>query len=205
MTESETLIEELSTLRLKLDRLETILAVKSEDFMGGAQSIAEKAKALSLEVEELKELRESLKEELQQTLEKAVKEISPSLVNSLTRSFNEETKDFIDKHLNALQKIQYSTERSITDIQYLARDSKKRSILISISLILATGFGCFVMAAGLFYFYPRHYHVRYECGAKHVSQMIYGKILIDNFKNLTQNDQKLLLDSLEKILKNPVF
>jgi hypothetical protein len=53
------------------------------------------------------------------------------------------------------------------------------------------------MASCLFYFFPQQQYVRYEMTVEQAKQLLVGKSLLDNFKKLKQEDQKLLTDAIE--------
>ena len=205
MQDLEKITEEISTLSLKLDRFEMILEAKTEELRGGVQSISGRAKALSLEIEELKGVRASLKEELQKTLEQKIKTLTPFLAEALAETFSTKTETFIKNHLEALKRIQNETDRTTRSIQSMVRDSKRRIIVMGISLVLAVCLACFVISAGFFYFFPQTHHVRYESGVEQGKQMIYGKVLMENFKKLSPEDQELIFSFIDKFVKRPTF
>lgn len=200
MDASEKTREEIETLLIKLERFEAILEAKTEDLRGEVKSITNKGKLLSLEVEELKEMRKALSPELKKTLVDAIKMIAPALAEKLAKSSEGAIETFA-QNLEVLKKIQRETNNAAETIQSIAQESKKRLVLTGISLVLATGFACFVMTAGLCYFYPQT--VTYAMTAKQGGQMIYGEVLDEIFDQLTPEDQDLISSTVDKRVKKP--
>lgn len=184
-------------LLVKLDRFERLLTTKVEEVSRFSNMLSDQTKELSLEIEELKSTRSSFKAEMEKTLKNQMEALKNPLSQDLSNSFVNKTEDFINEHLNILKKIQWETNDTICGITNLVRSSKKSQILRSIYLCVV----CFLTASGFFYFFPQHYHVRYENGIEQGKQMLYGKALIDNIKKLSYDDQNLLISYLEDMLK----
>lgn len=180
-----------------LKRQERILDKKMEDFIVCVQAIVETTDSISLEVEELKGIRESLKSDLQNNLSLEMGKITQELKSSLHQQITES----LDTNVELVQKIQREAERATSTIHALGEQHKKRFVRWGLSLVTAVCFSCFVMASGLFYFFPQQQYVRYEMTVEQAKQMLFGKSLLDNFKKLKQEDQKLLADAIEINIK----
>ena len=72
---------------------------------------------------------------------------------------------------------------------------------MGIALVAASCFSCFIMAAGLYYFFPSHHEVKYETNKDQFKEMLYGKVLMNTFKNLKSDDQTLILNAIEATIR----
>lgn len=186
---------------LKTKRREKIIDKKIEEFVDAIHQMNEHKDSLSLEVEELKRARNSFKKDLQQTLTQEMGALVPSLCKSLSETFDHKTSSFIDGHLKELDRLQQETGNTVFSLQSITEQPKYRTILMGISLVTASCVSCFVMAAGLYYFFPSRYEVKYETTHEQFKEMLYGKVLMNTFKTLKPDAQTLILGALDITLK----
>jgi hypothetical protein len=114
---------------------------------------------------------------------------------------NQHLSDSLRANEGQIQKIQREAEKATLALTTFAQMNKKRFILWGASLFGAVFLSCFIMAAGIFYFLPQQQYVRYEMSVEQIKQMLFGKSLLNNFKKLTQEDQKLIADAIEIDIK----
>lgn len=157
--------------------------------------------ALCIEAEELKATRESLKSDMQQTLKLEMDKVGPKLIQELKYAVNQNLADALKSNEGQIQKIQREAERTTLALTAFAEKNRKRFVIWGASLFSAVFLSCFIMAAGIFYFFPQQQYVRYEMTVEQIKQMLFGKSLLNNFKKLKQEDQKLLADAIEIDIK----
>jgi hypothetical protein len=186
---------------LRNKRREKIIDKKIEEIVVAIHQMHEHKDSLSLEVEELKGARAAFKTELQQALKQELGILAPSFSKSLSETFHQETNSFINRHLEELRLIQEETGKTVSSLQSITEQSKRRTILMGISLVMASCFSCFVMAADLFYFFPSHHEVTYQTTQEQFKEMVYGRALMNAFKNLKPDAQALILSALDATLK----
>ena len=204
--------EDISRLILKLERFETILTTKAEKFTDSittisksVQDIPEMTKALSIVVEQLKGVRNSLVQNVQKATEEGIVALEPSLSNKISQSFKCQTGDFMTHHLETLKTIQQETDRTTSSLQSMIEGSKRRVRVMGLWTALVVCSACFGMAYGFFHFFPQHPYGRYETGTEQGKQLLYGKALMDTFKKLTPEDQLSLKRAVETGIKKPPF
>jgi hypothetical protein len=186
---------------LRANRREKIIDKKMEAFVGAIHQLHEHKDSLSLEVEELKGTRQSLKTALQQTLHQDLERRVPFLAKALAETFHQQTSAFITNHLEGLRRLQQETEKTVSSLQGIADQAKHRTLLRGVALVVASCFCCFVIAAGLYYFFPSRYEVKYETTQEQFREMVYGRALMSAFKTLKPDAQNLILNALEATLK----
>lgn len=197
----EKTLESLSSLSMKLERLEIILAPKTQDLVGCVQNISDRTKALSLEIEELKTMKESLKIEIKQALQEELKQIAPSFSKQASDSFHQQVRPLLDSPLEVLQKISYEADKTVSVLKSMAIKGKTRLILMGLSLVASVCLACGIMAMIFFYFFPQTIVVKYENNFDQILQIIYGKTVIDNFKSLKPEDQALLEKAMDETIR----
>ena len=200
----EETVESLSSLAMKLERLEVILAPKTQDLVGCVQSISERTKALSLEVEELKVMKESLAIEIKQTLQGELKQLAPSFSKQIAETFHQQVRPLTEAPLEALQKISREGDRTVSTLKSMAIQSRTRLILMGVSLVGSTCLACGIMAMVFFYFFPQTTFVRYETKYEQILQIIYGKTVLDNFKKLKPEDQAFIEKATEETMRQMI-
>ncbi len=168
-----------------------------DDFIVCVQAIVETTDSISLEVEELKGIRESLKSDLQHHLRHEMTRNTQELKSSLHQQMSES----LEANVDLIQKIQREAEKAKSAIHAYDEQHRKKYVRWGLSLVAAVCFSCFVMASCLFYFFPQQQYVRYEMTVEQAKQMLVGKSLLDNFKKLKQEDQKLLADAIEESIR----
>ncbi len=190
---------------LKMNRSLKVIDTHLEKFTNTVQKHKIQTEALCVEIEELKGTRESLKSDLQQMLLQAFNQEMSKLNSKLSlevrHNIDSQLNESLKANVELLQKVQKEAERAASTMKILEIQNKKKFIQWGLSLSAAVGFSCFLMASGLFYFFPQQQYVRYEMTVEQAKQMLLGKTLLDNFKKLKQDDQKLIADAVDLNIK----
>lgn len=198
-------VEESGEGLLKMNRSLKVIDTSLEKFINTIQKHKVQTEALCVEIEELKGTRESLKSDLQQMLLQAFNQEMSKLTSKFTLELRHTIESQVNESLKAnvelMKKIPMEAERAASSMKTLEIQNKKRFIQWGLSLSAAVGFSCVLMASGLFYFFPQQQYVRYEMTIEQAKQMLLGKALLDNFKKLKHDDQKLISDAVEFNIK----
>ena len=191
----------LSEESLRLKRFDKIIDKKVTDFVSATQIIMDHEKNLTFEVEELRNLKESLKRDLKQGLQEEINQLIPFLIKQVSEGFQEQMHSLTLEPLKSLQTIHQQAERTIGVLKATAIQSRKHLILMGISLVAAVCLSCGVMALVFFYCFPQHTHLRYETSWEQIQQMIEGKTLQNTFKRLPPDIQALLNKAKEETIR----
>ncbi len=185
----------------RMKRQQKVIDNSLEKFIGVVQKHKIKTEALYIEIEELKAIRESLKADLQETLNQEMGRITPKLIQELKSSMHQQMTESLKTNAELVQKIQMEAENTTSAINTLGEQNKRWFLHQGLLLVATVCFSCFAMGSGLFYFFPQQQYVRYEMTAEQAKQMLFGKSLLDNFKKLKQDAQKLIVDGIEIDIK----
>ena len=200
MLKSGAVDKEISKLSLKTDRLEMVLIEKTEEIAGSVKILAEHTKTLERAIGDLQKIKESLQSDLEKTIKGTVQTVTPSLGKDLSEEFRKGTSALISNHSDTFKKVKDETDRAMNVLSLLATEARRRLVFRGIYLVATVCFSSFVMAAGLFHFFPQN--VRYETRSEQGKQVVYGKVLMDNFKRLSPDNQALLTAALGRPVKN---
>lgn len=204
-TPKDMLHDTLSSLILRLDRSDAIFKARVDELSTTVRQLSERTKVLNLEVEEFKGVRESIKADLQTTfqvtLHKGITTIASPLSQGLSESFNKQTGAFIANHLEALKKIQNDVGFTVGRVTTMIDQQRRSKLMMGLSLVASVCFSCFIMGAGIFYFFPQHKTIHYEMTADKAKMMIYGELFSEVFDKFTPEDQALCSAAFQEKLK----
>lgn len=190
---------------VKVKRLEKIMDKKTETFLQATQAILDHEEALIFEVEELKRARETLKQDVKQLFQTELELFTTSFVKQVTNDYSQQVKSLMQESLATIQKIHSKADDTVSVLQTTAIQSRKRLILMGVSLVASVCFSCSVIATVFFYFFPQKTTINYEINMEQIQHMIYGKTVIDNFKKLKPEDQALIEKETEKTTQKLFF
>ncbi len=120
-----------STLAAKVVRFETVLDKKIPDLVTLVNSLEEHTKTFILEAEELRAIRENLKEELHRSVQNSINKAVPAIANEISKKFNEKNSHFLDDQFTSMQNLQRSASKTINDFNGLTWKCLGFSVLAS--------------------------------------------------------------------------
>ena len=186
---------------LRTKRRGKIIDDMVEKLQGAVQKYTVQTEALCIENEELKATRESIKSDLQQTLSQEFGRLTPKLTQDLKSLIHLQMTDSLKTNVELLQRTQREADLVSSSIQTLSNKNRKRNAYQGLALVAASCFSCIVTASCLFYFFPQQQYVRYEMTYEQAKQMLFGRSLLENFRKLKKEDQKILADAIEENIK----
>lgn len=186
---------------LRTKRRGKIIDDMVEKLQGAVQKYTAQTEALCIENEELKATRESIKSDLQQTLSQEFGRLTPKLTQDLKSLIHLQMTDSLKTNVELLQRTQREADLVSSSIQTLSNKNRKRNAYQGLALVAASCFSCIVTASCLFYFFPQQQYVRYEMTYEQAKQMLFGRSLLENFRKLKKEDQKILADAIEENIK----
>lgn len=178
-----------STLAAKVVRFETVLDKKISDLVILINSLEEHTKTFTLEAEELRAIRESLKEELHRSVQSSINKAVPVISNEISKKFNENTSHSLDDQFTTLKNLQRSASQTINDFNGLTWKCLGFSVLAS----MLSGVMIFLLCYVLIIQKPE----TQELTPAQQTLMWYGQVMVDKFKELTSHDQKILKDAAD--------
>lgn len=178
-----------STLAAKVVRFETVLDKKIPDLVTLVNSLEEHTKTFILEAEELRAIRENLKEELHRSVQNSINKAVPAIANEISKKFNEKNSHFLDDQFTSMQNLQRSASKTINDFNGLTWKCLGFSVLAS----ALSGVIIFLLCYVLVIQKPEPQ----ELTPVQQSLMWYGQVMLDKFKELTSHDQKILKDAVD--------
>lgn len=183
------------TLIAKSARFETVLDKKIAELVLLVKSLEEQTKNLTLEVEELRATRESLKEnlkkELHQSVQIGINTASSSIAHEVAKTFTHKTTHLIDDHLTSLKKLQQTVSQTIDEFNGLTW--RYVGYLLSASAFV----GVLIFLLCYFFIIPKP--EPQELTRTQQLLMRYGQAMTDKFAELTSHDQKILSEAFYAI------
>ncbi len=189
---------------LRMKRQQKVIDNTLEKFIGVVQKHKIQIEEVCIENEELKATRESLKSDLQQTMGQEIGKLTIKLIQELKSSMHQQQTESLKTNVELLQRTQREADLASSSIQTLSDKNRKRFAHRGLSLVAASCFSCIVTASCMFYFFPQQQYVRYEMNVEQSKQMLFGKSLLDNFKKLKPDAQKLLADAIDLDIKQMI-
>jgi len=195
--EHQEAIEKLENTVGRLKRVETSLEDNLKALGKHQGKIAEDSRALTLEVEQIKELRDSLVQTLSNTLEGIVTSIVPELVRLTVKGFEENSKQLVEDNLAQIRKMIGITEDLISKANSVM-SSYKRDLIVRRALLAgAFWLGSAITAGLVYYYFPQHIHQGYS--DEFLKTYFVGKAVRDNFDNLNPKDKSLIQEKFDRI------
>lgn len=169
--------------------METILDKKIEELVRNINTMGESTTLISVEAQEIKSLRESLKQEILKTIQASVSATKAPLAESIAKHVNEKVQEFFDRKYQSTIALNEKVQKTINTFSGF---SWKIMGIFLVSGGLA-GLLCFVL--GIYLMPPR-------LDEKHKELVVYGQALSRSFKKLTSADQTILLLDIKEIQIN---
>jgi len=185
----------------RMKRQQKIIDNTLEKFIGVVQKHKIQIEEVCIENEELKATRESLKSDLQQTMGQEMGKLTIKFIQELKSSMHQQQTESLKTNVELLQRTQREADLALSSIQTLSDKNRKSLVYRGLVLVAASCFSCIVTASCVFYFFPQQQYVRYEMTVEQSKQMLFGKCLLDNFKKLNPEAQKLVVDAIETDIK----
>lgn len=193
-------IDKLEDAMRKVDRLTTVLGTKVESFSASEQAFSNCRKELTLEVEEIKTLKNSLEQALPELVNKSMKSSAqimvPLLVPPLVEDFREKTFSFVESSLKEATRIKDEIDRSVNEVTGLISTQKKEMTVRVAALAFVFCVSSLMTAGGIFYFFPQEVH--YGLSDSTLKTYFIGEAVMENFNKLTPNDQALIKEKLNQ-------
>lgn len=190
-------IEKLENMVGRLKRLETSFEDNLKALGKHQGKIAEDSRALTLEVEQIKELRDSVVQTLSNTLEGIVTSMVPELVRLTVKGFEENSGQFVEDNLVRLRKISEQTEDVVSKASTVMSSYKRDLTIRRVLLAGAFWLGSVVTAGLVYYYFPQHIHQGYS--DEFLKTYFVGKAVRDNFDNLNPKDKALIQEKFDRI------
>lgn len=190
-------IEKLENMVGRLKRLETSLEDNLKALGKHQGKIAEDSRALTLEVEQIKELRDSVVQTLSNTLEGIVTSMVPELVRLTVKGFEENSKQLVENNFAQIKKMIGITEDVLSKANSVMSSYKKDLTIRRILLAGAFWLGSMVTGSLVYYYFPQHVHQGYS--DEFLKTYFVGKAVRDNFDNLNQKDKVLIQEKFDRI------
>jgi|GEM_PF-3484887 len=195
--EHQEAIEKLENTVGRFKRLETSLEDNLKALGKHQGKIAEDSRALTLEVEQIKELRDSLVQTLSNTLEGIVTSIVPELVRLTVKGFEENSKQLVEDNLAQIKKMIGITEDVISKANGVISSYKRDLTIRRVLLAVAFWLGSVITAGLVYYYFPQHIHQGYS--DEFLKTYFVGKAVRDNFNNLNPKDKSLIQEKFDRI------
>jgi hypothetical protein len=101
----------------RIKRQQKVIDSSLEKFIGVVQKHKIKTEALYIEIEELKAIRESLKADLQETLNQEMGRITPNLIQELKSSMHQQMTESLKTNVELVQRTQREAESATSAIR----------------------------------------------------------------------------------------
>lgn len=192
-------INDLEKLLARMERLEKGLSIKIEKFNESEQALTMSKEELILEVEEIKNLRKSLKESVVTALKDNVKELIPQLLPSIVKGFQQQTQAFVESSLKDLQQLKSDIDQTIIQTKTIVSSQKREMTLRRVGLSLVSCLSVLLTALSIFYFFPQH--INYRVTPSIASKIVFGEAFMENAEKLTPEQRKFFIDKASDKLK----
>ena len=156
-----------------------------------------------LEVEQLKtvkhSLRQNLPEMLNKSLEKQAQHMIPKLIPPLAKKFHESTDEFIDSSLEKAQKLKNGIDHAICKAEGFIFCRKREITLRGLGLSVIFCFSSLLTAAAIFYYFPQsvtHGITSYAAG-----NLVFGEAFIENIDKLSLDQRDFFIKKAKDKLK----
>lgn len=193
-------IEKLEDAMRKVDRLTTVLGTKVESFSASERALSNCRKELTLEVEELKTLKNALEQALPELVNKAMKSnvqiMVPQLIPPLVEDFREKTFSFAESSLKETARIKGEIDRSVSEVTGLISRQKKEMNVRVAALTLVFCLSSLLTAGGIFYFFPQEVH--YGLSDNTLKTYFVGEAVMEIFNKLSSHDQALIKEKMNR-------
>jgi len=199
--EYEETIEKLENLVGKVKRLEVMLGNNVKTLGQYQENISEDSQALTLEVEEIKELRRSLVQKLSETLEEIVKSMAPELVKLIVRGFEENSRKFIDGNLAHIQKMTEITNEASSKANMVMSSYKRDLTFRRMGIAGAFWLGSLVSAGLVYYYFPQQVYFGNSDGF--MKTYFVGRAVQEKYDALSEKDKTIILERFNKLYYPP--
>ncbi|MEI6627944.1 MAG: hypothetical protein WCN27_00855 [Alphaproteobacteria bacterium] len=188
MNQKSNSLEQADVFLARIDRFETLLGKKAEELFECTKDLKVLTKAISLESEELRDVRESLRLVLIQAMKEESKASIPLIANQLTLIFSSKIKDFFDEQFGSVRKLNNELQKHLAAFTGLSWKILGFYMLISTLCGVASCLAClyFIMSK----------QTNQALNQEQINLMFYGKVLMAKFNDLTSHDQKIIMDSV---------
>ncbi len=174
-----------------------IMDNKIDVFLTSIKTVEDLVSSLIIEVAEMSAIRTSLKKEIQEALENKIMSLAPEFAKAISHSVNQQTKQSANTICDIFEKLKREAKNAEQFIQDLVDKEKTRFIKWSISLVGTSLLSCFVVSAGLFYFFPQHQYVTFEMTYEQAKQILIGRSFLNNLTKLKSEDRNLIIGGIQ--------
>jgi len=186
-------IKKLEKILAKIERSEKSLDVKIEKLGTAQQEIAACSEQLLLEIEEMKTLKGSLKQEVVNAQKESIKVMVAQITPSLVAGFNASSQDRAYQLIDGIEKAVSKANALI--------DNKKWEMAWRKGVMTAMFCcGSILTALSIFYFFPQQ--VNYGLTTSIAEAIVFGESFIENSGKLTEEQKKFFVKkAAEKLAK----
>jgi hypothetical protein len=180
------------------NRAKRIVDSRLEESKGIIHEIKKIRDDFSVEMEEFKDVRAALIESLNNLITEKFKELSPVLSKSIYQT----VEDRFNQHTeNLLKEMALKTDLHQKAVRTQEEVSNHLTFKMAF-LTVISGVTCFVMAAALYFLFPKTENVHLNISNEQVQNMMMGEIVFDSHKELDPKDVELLKKKMkEKVEK----
>jgi hypothetical protein len=199
---------ELEKVLARIERSEKGLGMKIESFIELQQALMACKDELIVEVEQIKNVRKSLKESVVTALKDNAELIIPKLLSGLVDGFRKKTTALLDSSLEETERLKKGIDHSVSEVIRLIDFQKREMTIRRSGLTLAFCCSSILTGLALFYFFPQHEHVNfhtqnitYGLDDTQLKNLIAGEVALYNFDQLSPKIQTQINDHLREKLK----
>jgi hypothetical protein len=172
-------IDALQDMLARMDRLETVLGLKIDRFTESEQALSKCLKGMTLEVEELKSLKQLLEKSVPKTLDSSLKEsaarIIPQFLPKLVEGFKKQTQEETESCIQEAKRIKEGVSHSISKAERFINSQKKEMVFRRWGMALCFCVGSLLTSISLFYYFPQHSYSYYSMGIETAKAAVVGQ------------------------------
>ena len=184
---------------LKTKRMDTIFEKKMLQLDTSQKKMAEVSGELTLEIEELKNLRQGFIGEVRKEIEKQSNEMVARIMPSLIKGFEEKSQASVKTSLERLSRVTDTTQQIIAQAKIVMNTHKREMTLRRVWISLFFCLSSLLTAFGINYIYPTY--VNYHFTSRMADSMMLGEAAREIFGELTQKQKDHLLDQYAKRIR----
>ncbi len=183
----------------KIKRHEMTLSLKIDSLDKSQEAFSELAKSLTMEVEEIKNLKKTLPEAVDQSLRLSASEVIPQLLPDLVEGFKEQTLSLIESSIKDAQRIKTEVDQVISQAAKYVTSQKRENILRRIGLTIIFCFSSLLTAGAIFYIFPQT--VNYGMTYSMAEAVVFGEAFMENSEKLTLEQRQFFISKAADKLK----
>jgi len=185
--------DELDSLLVKFKRLEISLADKVEQFIEAQEKISEHSKKLTLEIEELKKIKNSVVKAVGKAVEENISQAFPKLLPPLIQGFENKTNAFVESSIKDAQRLKNEINQTVSKASQFISSQKSETTLRRFGIGVAFCFSSLLTALSIFYFFPQYQNVTYGISPSTAEMIVFGETFMENAGQLTPEQRAFFI------------